>query len=47
LLPEWPVSGDLVAPVEALPPNMLNSMGEAWRKHQEYLETFKKDQPAQ
>lgn len=31
LLEEWPVSGDLVIPEEALPDNLKQSMGEAWR----------------
>ena len=43
LLPEWPVSGDLVVPVETMPPAMLNSMGEAWRKQQANLEELKKE----
>ena len=44
LLPEWPVSGDLVAPLEALPPNLRESMGAAWRLKQENLEALKKDE---
>ena len=32
LLPVWPVSTDLVVPIHALPPAMLKSMGDAWRK---------------
>ena len=43
LLPVWPVAGDLVVPMEAMPPAMLNSMGEAWRKKQENLEALKKE----
>ncbi len=31
LLEHWPVETDLVAPVEALPPNLQKSMGAAWR----------------
>src|SRR5208282_3019544 len=43
LLPEWPVTTDLVVPLTALPPKMLDSMGEAWRKKQENLEVLKKE----
>ncbi len=43
LLQVWPVSGDLVVPVELLPPAMLNSMGDAWRKKQANLEVLKKE----
>jgi len=43
LLPEWPVAGDLVVPIAIMPPQMLNSMGEAWRKKQENLEALKKE----
>jgi ribonuclease BN (tRNA processing enzyme) len=43
LLQEWPVAGDLVVPVEALPPKMLDSMGEAWRKKQQNLDALKKE----
>ena len=32
LLEEWPVEGDLVVPVEQLPENLLNSMGDRWRQ---------------
>ena len=32
LLQEWPVEGDLVIPIEALPENLKRSMGEAARK---------------
>jgi hypothetical protein len=31
LLEEWPVEGDLVVPVEALPDNLKDSMGTEWR----------------
>jgi len=43
LLPEWPVAGDLVVPMDVLPPKMLNSMGGAWRKKQENLEVLKEE----
>jgi ribonuclease Z len=42
LLPVWPVSDDLVVPMEAMPPTMLNSMGEAWRKQQANQAELKK-----
>jgi ribonuclease Z len=35
LLEYWPVEGDLVVPVEALPENLRNSMGAAWRHKNE------------
>ena len=35
LLEDWPVDGDLVVPLEALPENLKDSMGSAWRKKQE------------
>jgi len=35
LLEEWPVSGDLVEPLEALPEQLNRSMGESWRKTKE------------
>ena len=31
LLTDWPVDGDLVVPVDALPENLKDSMGQAWR----------------
>ena len=34
LLEEWPVAGDLVIPLEALPDNLKESMGAAWRLKQ-------------
>lgn len=37
LLEEWPVKGDLVVPLEALPENLKQSMGESWRKKQKNL----------
>ena len=39
----WPVSGELVVPMEAMPPAMLNSMSEAWRNKQENQEVLKKE----
>ena len=38
LLEEWPVDSDLVVPVEALPENLRQSMGDAWRLKQKNLE---------
>lgn len=41
LLEEWPVEGDLVVPVEQLPENLKESMGDRWRqkvRNQEILE---------
>ncbi len=32
LLEEWPVSGDLVIPENQMPPRLLETMSEAWRK---------------
>ena len=32
LLEVWPVDGDLVVPVEMLPENLRNSMGDRWRQ---------------
>ena len=34
LLEEWPVKGDLVVPMEALPDNLRESMGAAWTQKQ-------------
>jgi ribonuclease Z len=42
LLQEWPVTGDLVVPVNLLPPRMLETMGDEWRKKQAYLEAQKR-----
>ena len=36
LLTDWPVDGDLVVPIDALPPELLQSMGENWRDQQTY-----------
>jgi hypothetical protein len=36
LLPDWPVEGDLVVPLEAMPAEMLQGMGENWRDQKEY-----------
>jgi ribonuclease Z len=33
---EWPVAEDLVVPLEMLPPEMVESMGAAWRHRQAY-----------
>ena len=41
LLEEWPVESDLVVPVEVLPENLKDSMGDRWRqkvRNQEILE---------
>ena len=40
LLEEWPVKGDLVVPVESLPENLKQSMGEAWRLKQKNQQTL-------
>ena len=32
LLEEWPVDGDLVVPIDQLPENLRNSMGDRWRQ---------------
>ena len=34
LLENWPVSSDLVVPMEGLPENLKNSMGQEWRLKQ-------------
>ncbi|MCK5391680.1 MAG: MBL fold metallo-hydrolase, partial [Deltaproteobacteria bacterium] len=34
LLEEWPVKDDLVVPMEALPDNLKENMGAAWRQKQ-------------
>ncbi len=36
LLPTWPVEGDLVVPIDQMPPGMLAGMGENWRRRQAY-----------
>jgi len=36
LLTEWPVDSDLVIPLEAMPPEMRQGMGENWRDAQAY-----------
>jgi hypothetical protein len=41
LLEDWPVSGDLVVPMDDLPENLKNSMGSHWRlrvKNQKVLD---------
>jgi len=41
LLEDWPVEGDLVVPVEAMPENLKESMGDRWRtrkKNEKVLE---------
>jgi hypothetical protein len=34
LLEDWPIDGDLVVPLEALPDNLKDSMGAHWRQKQ-------------
>jgi ribonuclease Z len=44
LLEEWPVKGDLVVPLEQLPENLKNSMGQEWehkKKNQKILKEQK------
>lgn len=36
LVEDWPVDGDLVVPIEAMPPQMIEGMGESWRDRQSY-----------
>jgi len=36
LLEEWPVKSDLVVPMDEMPPQMLQGMGESWRDRQSY-----------
>ena len=40
LLEDWPVDGDLVVPLEALPENLRESMGAAWRLKLHNLEVL-------
>ena len=50
LLQEWPVEGDLVVPLEAMPEDMLEGMGESWRlkkKYQKFLEDKKAAEDAE
>lgn len=35
LLEDWPVDGDLVVPIEMLPENLRQSMGDRWRQRVE------------
>jgi len=44
LLEHWPVENDLVVPLEALPDNLKDSMGEAWRQKQKNLKILKGQQ---
>ena len=37
LLEEWPVDSDLVVPLDAMPDNLKDSMGDAWRQKQKNL----------
>jgi len=36
LLEDWPVESDLVVPMDEMPPQMLQGMGESWRDRQSY-----------
>jgi hypothetical protein len=41
LLEEWPVDGDIVIPIDAMPEKLKDSMGAAWRdkvKNQKIIE---------
>ena len=40
LLEDWPVDGDLVVPMDKMPPSMLDGMGESWRDRQAYKKTM-------
>jgi len=44
LLQEWPVKGDLVVPMEQLPENLKNSMGQAWRLKQKNQALIKENE---
>jgi ribonuclease Z len=44
LLEHWPVEGDLVVPIESLPPNLLDSTGGAWRHKQKNLKLIEEQQ---
>ncbi|MEM9727090.1 MAG: guanitoxin biosynthesis MBL fold metallo-hydrolase GntH [Myxococcota bacterium] len=45
LLEEWPVAGDLVIPLEAVPPQLEQSMGEAARKKAANQEVLRQQAP--
>ena len=32
LLKEWPVDGDLLVPLDQMPPDLKHSMGDRWRQ---------------
>jgi hypothetical protein len=40
LLQEWPVEGDLVVPMETLPENLKEIMGQEWRLRQKNRKAF-------
>jgi len=44
LLEDWPVEGDLVVPLEVLPDNLKDSMGEAWRHKQKNMKILEEQQ---
>jgi len=44
LLEEWPVKSDLVVPIEALPENLQESMGGAWRHKQKNLKAIEEQE---
>jgi hypothetical protein len=41
LLEEWPADDDIVAPVQALPENLRQSMGDQWRQNTRNQEILK------
>ena len=41
LLEDWPVEGDLVVPVEQLPENLKQSMGQEWRLRERNREALR------
>ncbi len=47
LLEEWPVEGDLVVPMEDMPENLKDSMGDRWRNTKKNLEILEKQEKAE
>jgi len=43
LLEDWPVEGDLVIPLEAMPPTLKDSMGQSWRQREANKKVLKEN----
>ena len=41
LLEDWPVEGDLVVPLDALPENLRQNMGHSWRQREANQEVLR------